>query len=544
MITRPTFKNHIINILKKILKKQGLDSFSRKSITKHIDFTEKDSEYYNANKEKLKNSNFFIKLAEKILNSSPSPPKKKTATKKKTVKKKKKTAKVTFSLTPTKKKTEKKPKTKTVRTRKKHIKRQERSKKQIQIQNTNLERFKKAANKELKEVQDLIKDASENNINSEKLKELYKWEQGIIEELEYYADNDIQISKTKITELQENLNKLTSNDRETYLGTLTKEYKKICNQFWDPSKNMYSAQDIIYHQYNNNKQELKKIIKLIENCTEKRINTHKRMEDFTDPDHLNVQIHLLKLAQKISGHIQPEYIKDKKTKNEKKNKQYRPIDSPIGWKATPTLSDSPIFPSDYGEDIEYVEITKKKWKKKGGSKYHDALSISENASPNTIKKKYKELAKIYHPDRNTGNEEKFKKINRAKQVLLGEATGTPDVNFVKKMEKIRKNNRKNFEKFKKLKKEIKKEINNNKKCMKKTVKIIKKSNKYKNLDLKKKYKLKKNELCSKLSQKHEKINPCMKKTVKIIKKSKKYENLKLKGKYKLNKKELCKKLYQ
>lgn len=80
--------------------------------------------------------------------------------------------------------------------------------------------------------------------------------------------------------------------------------------------------------------------------------------------------------------------------------------------------------------------------------------------------------------------------------------------------------------------------------MKKTVKIIKKSNKYKNLDLKKKYKLKKNELCSKLSQKHEKINPCMKKTVKIIKKSKKYENLKLKGKYKLNKKELCKKLYQ
>ncbi len=52
--------------------------------------------------------------------------------------------------------------------------------------------------------------------------------------------------------------------------------------------------------------------------------------------------------------------------------------------------------------------------------YYKTLNISENAEPDEIKKTYRKLAKIWHPDRNEGNKEsseKFKEIVEAYEVL-------------------------------------------------------------------------------------------------------------------------------
>ncbi len=51
--------------------------------------------------------------------------------------------------------------------------------------------------------------------------------------------------------------------------------------------------------------------------------------------------------------------------------------------------------------------------------YYDILGIEKDAQTAEIKKKYKELAMKYHPDRNTkeSNEEKFKEISEAYKVL-------------------------------------------------------------------------------------------------------------------------------
>ncbi len=49
--------------------------------------------------------------------------------------------------------------------------------------------------------------------------------------------------------------------------------------------------------------------------------------------------------------------------------------------------------------------------------YYQILGVSRNASIDEIKKAYRKLAHLYHPDKSGGDEKKFKEINEAYQVL-------------------------------------------------------------------------------------------------------------------------------
>lgn len=50
--------------------------------------------------------------------------------------------------------------------------------------------------------------------------------------------------------------------------------------------------------------------------------------------------------------------------------------------------------------------------------YYDILGVTRNASKDEIKKAYRKLAHKYHPDKNSGEEERFKSINEAYHVLV------------------------------------------------------------------------------------------------------------------------------
>src|ERR1035437_3923669 len=49
--------------------------------------------------------------------------------------------------------------------------------------------------------------------------------------------------------------------------------------------------------------------------------------------------------------------------------------------------------------------------------YYETLGINKNASKEEIKKAFHKLAHKYHPDKNKGDDSKFKEVNEAYQVL-------------------------------------------------------------------------------------------------------------------------------
>lgn len=52
-----------------------------------------------------------------------------------------------------------------------------------------------------------------------------------------------------------------------------------------------------------------------------------------------------------------------------------------------------------------------------GKDYYNILGVSKNATKDEIKKAFRKLAHQYHPDKGTGNEDKFKEVNEAYSVL-------------------------------------------------------------------------------------------------------------------------------
>lgn len=49
--------------------------------------------------------------------------------------------------------------------------------------------------------------------------------------------------------------------------------------------------------------------------------------------------------------------------------------------------------------------------------YYKVLDVGKDATQEQIKKAYRKLSMVHHPDRQSGNEEKFKEINKAYEVL-------------------------------------------------------------------------------------------------------------------------------
>ena len=52
-----------------------------------------------------------------------------------------------------------------------------------------------------------------------------------------------------------------------------------------------------------------------------------------------------------------------------------------------------------------------------GKNFYDILGVKKNATPDEIKKAYRELCKKYHPDKNKGDDTKIKEVNEAYATL-------------------------------------------------------------------------------------------------------------------------------
>ena len=51
------------------------------------------------------------------------------------------------------------------------------------------------------------------------------------------------------------------------------------------------------------------------------------------------------------------------------------------------------------------------------SNHYQTLGVDKNASPDDIKKAFRKLAHEYHPDKKGGDEERFKQVNEAYNIL-------------------------------------------------------------------------------------------------------------------------------
>ena len=60
--------------------------------------------------------------------------------------------------------------------------------------------------------------------------------------------------------------------------------------------------------------------------------------------------------------------------------------------------------------------------------FYKTLGVEKNASQDDIKKAFRKLAHQYHPDKNKGDDSKFKEVNEAYTVLSDEKKPTKKKN--------------------------------------------------------------------------------------------------------------------
>lgn len=61
--------------------------------------------------------------------------------------------------------------------------------------------------------------------------------------------------------------------------------------------------------------------------------------------------------------------------------------------------------------------------RKSSKSYYEILGVEENATDEEIKSAYRKLAKEYHPDRSTGDREKFEEATEAYHALSAKEQG-------------------------------------------------------------------------------------------------------------------------
>jgi len=84
-----------------------------------------------------------------------------------------------------------------------------------------------------------------------------------------------------------------------------------------------------------------------------------------------------------------------------------------------------------------------KIKNKESKSYYSVLGLKESASEGEIKKRYREMAKIYHPDVNPSSdaEEKFEEINEAYNYLISHVNNVDNSTKRPNVKRTSKNNR-------------------------------------------------------------------------------------------------------
>lgn len=112
--------------------------------------------------------------------------------------------------------------------------------------------------------------------------------------------------------------------------------------------------------------------------------------------------------------LDPQYLKARKTKANALGQAERWEDASREWKSIQELD-----PEDrnIAKEIRRAELELKKSQRKD---YYKILGVDKNADDNQIKKAYRKLAIIHHPDKNPGDDaaaERFKDIGEAYETL-------------------------------------------------------------------------------------------------------------------------------